>query len=83
VPGVGAAYLVYAGSSTAGFFGYEIEHHIEENQLGFDTSCTGGVQPRTYWAPDADDPPIVEGDFFADISTGCGATSAAETPTPT
>ena len=69
----GPGYLVYSGSSTASFFGAEIEHHIEENQLGFNTSCTSGDQSRTFWATDADDPPIVEGSSFIDISTGCGS----------
>ena len=72
-PGPGYGYLVYAGSSTASFFGAEIEHHIEENQLGFNTSCSGGQQSRTFWATDSDDPPVVEGTSFTDISTGCGS----------
>jgi hypothetical protein len=82
-PAVGSscpAYLVDVVGSSAGFFGATVEHHIQEEGLGFNTACydaiTGGPsgeQPRTFYATDADDPPIVEGTSFIDISSGCGS----------
>jgi hypothetical protein len=49
------------------------QHHIEEADLGFVTDCASGPQPRTFYATDVDDAPIVEGKSFTDISTGCGS----------
>jgi hypothetical protein len=73
------AYLVNVVGSSAGFYGFTVEHHIQEEALGFDTACYDGSgapsakQPRTFYATDADDPPIVEGNSFTDISSGCGS----------
>jgi hypothetical protein len=49
------------------------QHHIDEVGLGFATDCASGPQPRTFYATDVDDAPIVEGAKFTDISTGCGS----------
>lgn len=49
---------------------------IEEPLLGYDPDCADPDltrQPFMFWTPDADDPPIVEGAKFIDITTGCGS----------
>lgn len=80
--GTGCYYLVYAADTGADVFGGTQEHHFEEDQFGFVTSCyvsaTPGAdpdpeQPRTFYATDDNDPAIVEGLEFTDISTGCGS----------
>jgi hypothetical protein len=64
-------------ASGAESIGATQEHHIEEEALGFDTTCGATVdlpdQPRTFYATDADDPAIIEGTSFTDISSGCGS----------
>jgi hypothetical protein len=64
-------------ASGAESIGATQEHHIEEEALGFDTTCGATVdlpdQPRTFYATDGDDPPIIEGTSFTDISSGCGS----------
>jgi hypothetical protein len=71
-------FLVFVTDTGANVFGSTQQHHFEEHDFGFDTVCyTGGdpheKQPRTFQATDADDPKIVEGDDFVDISTGCNS----------
>ena len=79
-------FLVYVVDTDADFFGATVEDHIEENAIGFDTTCYAGGspfggdppspgpgQPRTFYATDGDDPAIVEGNSFTDISSGCGS----------
>ena len=48
---------------------------IESTILGYDPDCDDPDitrQPFLWWAPDENDPPIVEGPVFVDITTGCG-----------
>jgi hypothetical protein len=53
-----------------------VDHLADESTiLGYEPDCADPDitrQPFLFWAPDSDDPPIVEGDVFIDISTGCG-----------
>ncbi|HEX9185925.1 MAG TPA: hypothetical protein VGB87_02555 [Vicinamibacteria bacterium] len=79
-------FLVHVIDSTADILGSTYEHHIEEHDLGVETGpestevlncyAPGGAaratQPRLFYATDPNDPAIVEGDVFIDISTGCG-----------
>lgn len=49
---------------------------LQEPILGYDVDCNDPDltrQPYLLWAPDATDPPIVEGDVFIDITSGCGS----------
>jgi len=78
--GTGCYYLVYAADSGTDVFGGTQEHHFEEDLFGFVTNCyiNSGAdpdpeQPRTFYATDDNDPAIVEGNEFTDISTGCGS----------
>jgi hypothetical protein len=80
--GTGCYYLVYVADTGADVFGGTQEHHFEEELFGFETSCyvsddegadPHGQQPRTFYATDDNDPAIVEGNDFTDISTGCGS----------
>jgi hypothetical protein len=56
-------------------FANTLQHHIEEDDYGFETSCENPSfkQPRTFYGTDADDPAIVEGASLTDISTGCAS----------
>ncbi len=48
---------------------------VEEPILGYAVDCDDPDptrQPYLFWSPDANDPPIVEGELFIDITTGCG-----------
>src|SRR5262249_55739451 len=64
-------------ASGAESIGATQEHHIEEETLGFNTTCGATVdlpdQPRTFYATDGHAPPIIEGTSFTDISSGCGS----------
>jgi hypothetical protein len=74
VTGIPTFVLVVA-ETTAQFAGL-IEHHLDESLiLGYEGDCrdqNAWAQPRLFWSPDANDPPIVEGAAFIDITTGCG-----------
>jgi hypothetical protein len=72
----GCYYLVFATESTSGVFGTTQEHHIHEEDHGFEASCetpfgVGARQNRTFHATDANDDPVVEGTRYFDISSGC------------
>jgi hypothetical protein len=78
--GEGCYYLVFATDTGANAFGSTQQHHFEEHDYGFETTCyaDGGAapdpkQPRIFYATDADDPTIVELQAFTDISTGCNS----------
>lgn len=81
--GSGCFYLVFVTDTGAGsFLGSTQEHHFEEHDYGFETECyvstspgadPTSMQPRTFYATDDDDPAIVEGNGFTDISTGCNS----------
>jgi hypothetical protein len=77
--GHGCFYLVFLTTTGAATFGSTQEHHFEENDYGFDTTCyvnsgdAHSMQPRTFYATDGDDPTILEGLDFIDISTGCNS----------
>jgi hypothetical protein len=68
-------FVLVVVSSGAQSIGATQEHHIEEETLGFTNLCTDPYdrQPRTFYATDPDDPAIIEGDSFTDISSGCGS----------
>jgi hypothetical protein len=72
-------FLVMVVDSSAGIFQFTLQHHIQEHDFGFETSCTTPTQdpspqePRTFLGVDLDDPPIVEGLSFIDISSGCAS----------
>jgi hypothetical protein len=70
-------FFVIVNDSNVDIFSATLEHHIEEEDFGFETTCYDGggphsMQPRTFFCGDANDPPIVEGGC-TDISTGCGS----------
>ena len=80
--GSGCFYLVFVADTGANVFGSTQEHHFEEGDFGFVTTCyvnnspgaaPAPKQPRTFHATDGNDPVIVEGDDLADISTGCNS----------
>lgn len=80
--GMCPTFMLSVADSTTASFGATQQHHIEENSIGFNTSCYSGdpsaqapdlEQPRTFYATDANDPAIVEAAAFTDISTGCGS----------
>ena len=81
--GANCFYLVFVADTGANVFGSTQEHHFEEDDFGFVTTCYGsgtvgmrppsGKQPRTFHATDANDPVLVEDNDFADISTGCNS----------
>ena len=54
-----------------------LEHLAEETPiLGYEPDCNDPdvtKQPFMLWSPDENDGPIVEGDVFIDITTGCGS----------
>jgi hypothetical protein len=48
---------------------------LETVILGYDPDCDDPDltrQPFLFWTPDGNDAPIVEGDVFIDVTTGCG-----------
>jgi hypothetical protein len=70
-------FFVIVNDSNVDIFSATLEHHIEEEDFGFETGCYDGanpdpMQPRTTFCRDANDPPIVEGGC-TDISNGCGS----------
>ena len=80
--GTGCYYLVFTADTGANLFGGTQEHHFEEDDFGFVTSCyvsaapgagPSARQPRVFHATDGNDPRIVEDDDFSDISTGCNS----------
>lgn len=80
--GTGCYYLVFSADTGADLFGGTQEHHFEEDEFGFATTCyvssapgagPAARQPRVFHATDANDPRVVEDDDFADISTGCNS----------
>jgi len=77
--GTGCYYLIFSADTGANLYGGTQEHHFEEDEFGFSTACyvAGGgpdpKQPRVFWATDQNDPVVVEGLDFADITTGCNS----------
>jgi len=76
-------FLMHVLDTTAQFE-VTFQHLVREQVLGFDTSCVDLTDPfdpinpsptqqRLFHATDADDDPVVEGDSFFDISTGCSS----------
>lgn len=70
------SFILIEVQSNGNFFGV-LDHLVEETPiLGYDPDCNDEDltrQPFLFWAPDANDPPIVEGARFIDVSTGCGS----------
>lgn len=76
-------YLVHVSSTTADVYGATQEHEVHEEDLGIGGApylcdalparTTGSTQPRLFYATDNDDPAIIEGNRFIDITTGCNS----------
>ena len=70
------SFIVVEANSTVGVSGVINHVAVEAPILGYDPVCTDPditKQPFLFWAPDANDAPIVEGAKFIDITTGCGS----------
>ena len=78
-------YLVHVSSTTADVYGATQEHEVHEEDLGVGGlgsgyACSdlpgrtlGSNQPRLFYATDDNDPAIIEGGQFIDITTGCNS----------
>jgi hypothetical protein len=70
------SFILVEAESSVGVSGV-LEHLAEETPiLGYDPDCNDPdftKQPFMLWSPDENDGPIVEGDVFIDITTGCGS----------
>jgi len=68
-------YLVSVAETSADVFGATQQHHFEEAPFALQVGpCEGNpLQPRLFHATDDDDPAVVEGDDFSDITAGCGS----------
>jgi len=69
-------FAVYVADTSVSVFGTTQEHELHEEVLGFkETDCNGVLtpQPRLFRATDQNDPAIVEGSSFADVTTGCNS----------
>jgi hypothetical protein len=69
-------FVLVVAETTAQFAGI-IDHHLDESViLGYQPDCHDRAvweQPRLLWSPDENDPPIIEGPVFIDITSGCGS----------
>ena len=72
-------FILVEMDNNAGFNGI-IDHFSEESIiLGYHPDCDDpdyGRQPRMLWAPDVDEPPVVEGTVFVDYTVECGSDRA-------
>ena len=69
------SFIVIEADNSALVSGLFDHYAIEEPILGYDIDCDDPdltQQPHLFWAPDENDAPIVEGDVFIDVTTGCG-----------
>lgn len=68
-------FILVEADSSAAVSGLIDHHAIESEILGYDPDCLDPVatqRPYLFWSPDENDPPIVEGAVFIDVTTGCG-----------
>lgn len=68
-------FAVYVADTSVSVFGTTQEHEFHEEDLHFlETSCgSSSRQPRLFRATDHNDPAVVEGSAFADVTTGCNS----------
>lgn len=69
-------FILIESDSNAAVAGVLDHLALQEPLLGYEVNCADPDltrQPYLFWAPDANDDPIFEGDTFIDITTGCGS----------
>ena len=70
-------FLLIVADSSAQVQGV-VSHIIDEGQiLGYEPDCldpAASAQPRLFWVPKPDEPPILESPVFIDVTSGCGTT---------
>lgn len=76
-PNIGTPSFILIEADSNAVVSGVLDHLADETPiLGYDPDCADPdvtKQPFLFWAPDANDAPIVEGAKFIDVSTGCGS----------